>query len=310
MFKTPIPQVTNNCLLNQSRVSLNKPLLGGLALGLASLASSRQGLFYYPNERETPKMLSQFQFKVVNSTEDDLEKLIHNWLRDAVFFIGGSWYTHKTSNKDIKRLEGVSGDLRLRWILGRSTVKVSIEQNSNPNGSNWLSGYRVGDFDPFAFEGFTHHYDVTDHTIELVEGIVIKYLPQIEIVRCYFCEGRFSNIKDGDTWCCHDCGKAFVPKKDTSGFVYVFGSVTNGYYKIGCSNMPTSRMGDYKRSKLPFSVEMIHKIPADDKRQAEAELHRLFREKHTNGEWYKLTDDDVTRITSLKKYVTGRWIRK
>lgn len=61
---------------------------------------------------------------------------------------------------------------------------------------------------------------------------------------------------------------------------------------------------------IDFLVEMVHTIPVDDKVKAEAELHRLFREKRTNGEWFRLTAEDLAKITGLKKYVGGHWVMR
>lgn len=33
----------------------------------------------------------------------------------------------------------------------------------------------------------------------------------------------------------------------------------------------------------------------------------MTREQRTNGEWFKLSGDDLTRIKGLKKYVAGHW---
>lgn len=54
--KTPIPQAAKSCLSQLNKLSLKQPLLGWFALGLASLATSRQGLFCYPMKERRQKM--------------------------------------------------------------------------------------------------------------------------------------------------------------------------------------------------------------------------------------------------------------
>lgn len=250
-------------------------------------------------------MLSQLEFRVVESADEQLEKAVHDWLKEAVFFIGASWYSNR---KETKTVCEVSEDLRLRWILSKGAARAVIEQR---NGKvYWLGGYWIGNTDPFMLDCFNRHNKIARSDTELIEAIVKSYLPLIEVVQCYYCGDRFGNEKIEGNWCCCDCAKDFTrDNANKAGFVYIFGSKVDGYFKIGCGDIPNNRMSDYKRSKLPFPVEMIYVIPADDKRRAEAELHRLYREQHTNGEWYKLSPDDLTRLENVKKYVAGQWVR-
>lgn len=273
--------------------------VGAFAIGISD------GVFYFCS-KESAKMLSQVEFKLLVLPNERLEKIVHDWMKDAIFFIGGSWYANK---KGVKTITSVSEELRLRWIKGYSgIVKGAIEQRDNKN--NWLGGYYIGDYNPFLLECFTRDSVITINDIQLTEKVIKYYLPEIEIISCYFCGSRFLNENNDGKWICRDCLSDFVEQKSINkvGFIYLFGSPENGYYKIGRGNNPPSRMKDYERSKLPFTVTMIHTIPADDCVKAEYELHRLFREKNTNGEWFKLTSEDVNKITGIKRYVSGRWI--
>lgn len=250
-------------------------------------------------------MLSQLEFRVVEPVNDDLAKVTHEWLREAVFFIGASWYTNR---KEFKTVQEVSEKLRLRWLFNHSVIKVAIEQKERPQ--YWLGTYSIGNCDPFTLECFQRHYTVSADDIKTVECVTKQYLPDIEIVECYFCTNRFLNVQVDGKWRCDDCTRDFPSESSNkSGFVYIFGSVSEGYYKIGYGDRPVSRLRAYERGKLPFSVEMIHTIPVDDKVMAEAELHRLFRENRSNGEWFKLSDEEVNKITNLKRYVAGHWIK-
>jgi len=249
-------------------------------------------------------MLSQLQFKVLDPTEERLEKVTHEWLRQATFFIGASWYVNR---EEFATIQEASEKLRLRWLLHYNITKVVIEQRENRR--NWLGGYFISSYDPFVLDCFSGHYRVSDDEISVVEQTVKLYLPNIELVRCYYCHSRFENLRLDDKWCCDSCRRDFATKPDRAGFVYIFGSTDKGYFKIGCGNRPIARMKDYEASKLPFRVEMIHTIPVDDKIKAEAELHRLFRDKRTNGEWFQLDSADLNRVAGLKKYVAGHWIR-
>lgn len=302
----------NQLQKNQISLQCNRPCVGYRPLceiGVFATDQPRKAFLlshHLSGDRlkEDAKMFTQIQFKVFNPADEQLEKVTHNWLKQAVFFIGASWYTHSPK---ILTIEEVSKKLRLRWLNGYGTIRVAIEQRVK--GNNWLGSYSIGNLDPFTLDCFLRGYQVNDEEFELVEHLVKSYLPQVEFVRCYFCRNRFDNLYVEDKWCCDSCQREFAEKPNTTGFVYVFGSAKTGFYKIGCGNAPMSRMKDYQPSKLPFSVEMIHTIPVDDKIKAEAELHRLFREKHTNGEWFRLSAEDLEKITGLKKYVAGQWVR-
>lgn len=233
----------------------------------------------------------------------NLENYTHKWIKDIVFFCGASWYKN---HSEVRTIDEISDQLQLRWLYRYTRVTIAIELK---RPLHWLREWSIGGRDPFLFDMFSRDYRLNKTDIELVEGIVKSYLPGISVVTCYICGNRFQNTLTSEGWCCDSCQSDFLNNpKNKLGFVYVFGSVTDGFYKIGCSDVPVLRMKDFQRSKLPFPVEMIHSIPVDNKVQAEAELHRLYREKRTNGEWFRLNQDDIKKIKSIKKYVSGKWI--
>lgn len=242
-------------------------------------------------------LLPNLGLSTARSDNEKLEQATHEWLREALFFIGASWYSNR---KEFIAVYEVSGKLKLRWLFNHNKIKVVIEQSDRRQ--NWLGAYSIGNSDPFVL-GCQRADDT-----RFVEAIVRSYLPQIEIVQCGVCEARFGNTLYEVGWRCDDCTNDFpLTAMHRAGFVYIFGSADTGYYKIGCGDSPQSRMKDYQRANLPFPVEMIHTIPVDDKRKAEAELHRLYRTSRTNGEWFKLSTTDLSRLTNLKKYVAGHW---
>lgn len=70
------------------------------------------------------------------------------------------------------------------------------------------------------------------------------------------------------------------------------------FYKIGRTKAPIQR-SSYFEVKLPFDFEIIHIFPADNMYQAERKLHDQFADKRVRGEWFTLTDEDVTFIKSI-----------
>lgn len=77
------------------------------------------------------------------------------------------------------------------------------------------------------------------------------------------------------------------------GYIYVLKSALG--YKVGRTRSMPNRMRTFG-VKLPF----LYTIPLcawfDDHFEAEALYHRLFRDKHMNGEWFDLDDTDVDLI--------------
>ncbi|MBX3578798.1 MAG: GIY-YIG nuclease family protein [Rhizobiaceae bacterium] len=84
----------------------------------------------------------------------------------------------------------------------------------------------------------------------------------------------------------------------SAGYVYMmrFGS---SYYKIGRTNRPDRRQFEIGLS-LPDKVKPIHAIRTDDPSGIEAYWHRRFKEKRLNGEWFRLSRDDVTDFKRRK----------
>ena len=70
-------------------------------------------------------------------------------------------------------------------------------------------------------------------------------------------------------------------------------------YKIGMAINPSNRLRTFD-VKLPFMPTYDHLIYTDERRALEKSLHERFKAKLVNGEWYRLSGDDVAFIKSLK----------
>lgn len=75
------------------------------------------------------------------------------------------------------------------------------------------------------------------------------------------------------------------------GYVYVLGT-PDGYYKIGLSRVLLRRVADI-RLQLPYQVELIHLIATQNMGAAERDLHQRFASCRMNGEWFKLSAEDL-----------------
>jgi hypothetical protein len=240
--------------------------------------------------------------------DTELEKSVHTWARMAMFFIGLSWAKAK---KEIPILSEVGKSLMLHWYYSKGAPRAQLTHSVDEK-ARWLGAYSVGGRDPLTFDQLirTRYSEPQLENIATINRIVKEYFPGVHIPKC-FCGNVFEleRLDDGEFYC-QQCIRLLQPAENKRpGFVYIFGSSKTGYYKIGASSRPPVRMQDYERSKLPFPVEMIHTIPADDKFQAEESLHQFFGKKRTNGEWFKLTRDELSRVTCFRGYQDGNWLR-
>lgn len=89
-----------------------------------------------------------------------------------------------------------------------------------------------------------------------------------------------------------------VERRDqTNGFVYFITDGDRGTVKIGFSTDPKSRMASLQTS-TPSKLELLATIEGD--MQTERQLHQRFAEYRVSGEWFRLADDLVEFIESIK----------
>lgn len=85
------------------------------------------------------------------------------------------------------------------------------------------------------------------------------------------------------------------------GYVYVIKSLTDEtFYKIGRSKELQRRLRKFE-VKMPFEIEPICFIETNDMYALERELHLKYEAVRKEGEFFKLTDDDIQWIKDTYK---------
>lgn len=202
------------------------------------------------------------------------------------------------------------------WPDGR---RVIIETNYRKKNGKIpaLGTFRIlttlGHRNPFEFRypqkvSLTAYYVVEDLIKENFPGIVCDGTFAVcEIGESEYCSSKYNYLslcqRIENTYVCDSCSKLLKQKasKIYSGYIYLIGNSSKKIYKIGKSRQPKER---YKAiaTKLPFPVEIIHVIGGDDIEKAEKLLHNQFSPKRAHGEWFELSEEDVSHILNLVSF--------
>lgn len=88
------------------------------------------------------------------------------------------------------------------------------------------------------------------------------------------------------------------------GYIYVIKVLD--YYKIGKTQNPNNRFGEYTKLMKEPEVVILKKV--SNYNNVEVELHKMFSHKHTRGEWYELNDNDIEIIQWYLNYFDNSMI--
>lgn len=125
-------------------------------------------------------------------------------------------------------------------------------------------------------------------------------------IKCSQCKkvNHCTTIKNGKPLCSH-CIETMllkVPLNNNCGYVYILEAVGFKVYKIGRTKNIDTRMKTL--IKLPFDTKLIHTIKTDNPTKTELELHRKFADLRVNGEWFKLSNENIEYLIKYQDETT------
>jgi hypothetical protein len=135
---------------------------------------------------------------------------------------------------------------------------------------------------------------------EEIGEAVIALLPYVERFRAYlflggYQRGYFESLEDFEQ--AEALGEIPKPKKQPAekipqaGFVYLIKG--GDFYKIGLTTKDPPIRHKQIGTKLPFTSEIVHVIATSDVVSLERHWLDHFADKRTNGDWFKLSSEDV-----------------
>jgi hypothetical protein len=101
----------------------------------------------------------------------------------------------------------------------------------------------------------------------------------------------------------HDLGlirDRYDSQEPDSGFVYFVRESGNYRIKIGKAKNPESRIDNDFGTLMPYEFETLHLIESMNYSKTEKLFHKYFSDKRYKGEWFDLTDNDLTWIKKEK----------
>ncbi len=126
-------------------------------------------------------------------------------------------------------------------------------------------------------------------------------------MKCMNCDKEFKAMRSTTKYCSRTCQLAHrkLAFQDdevnvgTSGYVYIAQSGERPYYKIGFSTRrPITRIGDMQTGN-PDKLKVVEVFWCINASEVEKRLHWLFRAERVQGEWFKLTPEQLERLITI-----------
>lgn len=122
-----------------------------------------------------------------------------------------------------------------------------------------------------------------------------------------YCKSH-EGLEDVASMCSDVVNSKIKTREETStsnnsiGYVYLIKHGSRREYKIGRTNNPIRRIGEFK-TEFPEQLTPIHTITTDDPAGIEGYWQKRFKDKRKQGEWFALNQDDVRAFQKWKRIV-------
>jgi|SRR5581483_10697493 len=176
----------------------------------------------------------------------------------------------------------------------------AIRYPLGPNTEAYWREYTITDTDTGTYLAGICHYPVDrDEAIQVIASLIYTLKTSygdeysfsiLELIKEYEAISHLSEILYQP--CDNQAGAHLA------GYIYLLEAEETGSYKIGRAKDLDNRIKTFE-VKLPFETELRHSIKVQDMACAELALHKKFAGRRINGEWFKLTPEDVSWICSL-----------
>lgn len=126
-------------------------------------------------------------------------------------------------------------------------------------------------------------YDKIPNNLDTVK-VIKQELPIQELPLVTVCEHKVIDVKPEDEKC----------------YVYLMFDTSNNYYKIGESKNPQYRERTLQSEKPCIELLCAKRYPNKTlARTIEQALHKTYKDKRIRGEWFDLTEKDVSEIKEV-----------
>jgi hypothetical protein len=92
----------------------------------------------------------------------------------------------------------------------------------------------------------------------------------------------------------------FDSKGLDSGYVYFVQESGNHRIKIGKAKDPEQRIQNDFGTIMPYEFNIVHLIRSENHHKTENLFHQYFRDKRYKGEWFDLTEQDLSWVQNEK----------
>ena len=90
-----------------------------------------------------------------------------------------------------------------------------------------------------------------------------------------------------------------------TGYIYLVQCGDSNKHKIGLTRYSPTKRLIYMQVGCPYELRLIRAEKVPEVCEVEAMLHGAFSSKHYRGEWFELTEEDISKFDDVISYCKG-----